>query len=185
MALALREHRKTVFRRAVLPQPLGGGGANAPARFRKRQALYVQERFRVRNGGPVEGAACCEDLAFSCDFPYSDPAYALLDWHNALEMRRNLSRTTLLVQSIDIIPLQDITDEDCFREGIVEEWRALNEPPVYLIPGSGIEADTPRRAFAAHWNQLQGSGGWNANPWVYRVGVRVYHQNVNVLLHGG
>lgn len=186
MSLALREHRKTVFRRAVLPQPLGGDGANAPARFRRRQALYVQERFRVRSGAPVDCAECPEQLAFACDFPYSDRSYALLTgWHSALEMRRNLSRTTLIVQSVTVLPLQDITDEDCFREGIVEEWRALNEPPVYLIPGSSIEADTPRRAFAIHWDQLQGRGGWNSNPFVYRVECRVYHANVNVLLHGG
>jgi hypothetical protein len=145
----------------------------------------VTERFRLRrNGAALDEAVCCTDLAFAADFPYNDPAYALLiGWHHASQMGRHLSRLTLLVEDVRIQRVQDITDADCFAEGVVAEHRTLDGPPVYLVPGSDIEAASPREAYARFWQQL--GGDWNASAWVYAVTFKTVHENVNVLLHGG
>lgn len=155
-------------------------------RFAAGDVLFVQEKFRVRRSGCApEDAACPADAAFACDFPYSDPAFLMIDWRHALEMGPHLSRTTLLVERVQIRRVQDITDTEALAEGVVEEHRTLDGPPIALVPGSDIEAGSPRKAFALLWDQLNGAGAWARNPWVYALTVRAIHANVNVLLHGG
>jgi hypothetical protein len=63
--------------------------------------------------------------------------------------------------------LQDISDEDCLREG-VERWL-----DGYIVSGlmerSGRNNrvfDTPREAFAALIDRINGRGTWQDNPWV-------------------
>ena len=72
--------------------------------------------------------------------------------------------------------LQDITDEDCLREGI-SEFRPetitdsgveVGELQGYTFQGGEIYA-TPREAFAALIDKVSGKGTWESNPyvWVY------------------
>lgn len=63
--------------------------------------------------------------------------------------------------------MQDISDEDCLREG-VERWL-----DGYIVSGlmerSGRNNrvfDTPREAFAALIDRINGRGTWQDNPWV-------------------
>jgi len=63
--------------------------------------------------------------------------------------------------------MQDISDEDCLREG-VERWL-----DGYIVSGlmerSGRNNrvfDTPREAFAALIDRINGRGTWHDNPWV-------------------
>lgn len=64
-------------------------------------------------------------------------------------------------------PEQGISDEDCLREG-VERWL-----DGYIVSGlmerSGRNNrvfDTPRAAFAALIDRINGRGTWQRNPWV-------------------
>ena len=74
--------------------------------------------------------------------------------------------------------LQDITDEDCLKEGVDKGYLG------YYINGlktkdwekeSHVEKDgktyrlfpTPREAFAALIDKVSGKGTWESNPWVY------------------
>ena len=76
--------------------------------------------------------------------------------------------------------LQDISDEDCLREGIYKH----NAAPDALgmdrykfiayaynaMPGENIKRwwfQTPREAFAALIDRISGRGTWQRNPWVY------------------
>lgn len=187
MVRAFRDGRKRHFTRLLNPQPTGAFGMAKPPRFAVGDVIFVQERFRVRRHGcGLEQAQGFEDIAFACDFPYNDPSYALmLGWHSALEMGRHLSRTTLLVESVEVRRVQDTDDATALAEGIVLEYRTLDGPPVALVPETDIEAATPREAFALLWDQLNGPGAWEANGWTYSVTCRPVNGNVNCLLHGG
>lgn len=63
--------------------------------------------------------------------------------------------------------LQDISDEDCLREGLLA---GEQEPKMYgfrLPKGTVISFMTPREAFAALIDRISGRGTWQRNPWVY------------------
>lgn len=80
------------------------------------------------------------------------------------------------VTDIKVERLQDISDEDCLREGVgVEEYMTggINDSSIttydaYLIGGNDdLAFRTPREAFAALIDKISGKGTWERNPWVF------------------
>ena len=72
------------------------------------------------------------------------------------------------ITDIKVERLQDISEEECFKEG-VEKWIDC-----YIVAGimenqgkNNICFDTPREAFAALIDKVSGTGTWNSNPWVF------------------
>lgn len=65
--------------------------------------------------------------------------------------------------------LQDISDEECLREGIRQFTPNFpkNFPihPTHFVIGD-ILKDTPREAFASLIDKVYGRGTWKSNPWV-------------------
>lgn len=66
------------------------------------------------------------------------------------------SRITLEITEVRVERLQDISDEDSLAEGIYPTSTGL-------YPGS------PRAAYQKLWEQINGPGSWEANPWVWCV----------------
>jgi hypothetical protein len=71
--------------------------------------------------------------------------------------------------------LQDISDEDCLKVGIVKDfiipaW-AIGEHYVATYYYEGIGRfdgwDTPREAYAALIDEINGQGTWRSNPWMW------------------
>lgn len=66
--------------------------------------------------------------------------------------------------------LQDISDYDCFREGISELGYESTDTTTYGFAdgkkGTAVEFDTPREAFAALIDKVSGRDTWKSNPWV-------------------
>lgn len=65
--------------------------------------------------------------------------------------------------------LQDISDEDCLKEGI-EKWLSVNKYVYKDIKRERmIIFNTPREAYAVLIDRLNGKGTWASNPivWVY------------------
>ena len=63
--------------------------------------------------------------------------------------------------------LQDISEEDYLREGLLA---GEQEPRMYgfrLPKGTVLSFLTPREAFAALIDRISGRGTWQRNPWVY------------------
>ena len=81
-------------------------------------------------------------------------------WDNKMFIRADLMPHQLRITNVRIERLQDISDEDCIKEGIErdEEVYAFNDYEGYK---------TPRLAFAALINRISGKGTWESNPWVY------------------
>lgn len=73
-------------------------------------------------------------------------------------MPRWASRLTLEVTEIRVERLQDISEADARAEGY-----ELGAPPCI---------DDPRRWYRYLWEQINGAGSWDANPWVWMVGFK-------------
>lgn len=91
-------------------------------------------------------------------------------WNHKLFVRAEACKHRIRITGIRCERLQDISDEDCFREGISESWYESTDTTTYGYAdekkGTAVEFDTPRKAFAALIDKVSGRGTWESNPWV-------------------
>lgn len=89
---------------------------------------------------------------------------------NKMFVRADLMPHQIRITGIRCERLQDISDYDCFREGISESWYESTDTTTYGFTdekkGTAVEFDTPREAFAALIDKVSGRGTWKSNPWV-------------------
>ena len=88
---------------------------------------------------------------------------------NKMFVKAELMPHRIRITGIKCERLQDISDEDCLKEGI----NASNSheigygiPWVYEFAGSKMVYYTPREAFASLIDKVSGRGTWERNPWV-------------------
>jgi hypothetical protein len=94
-----------------------------------------------------------------------------LRWRPSIHMPRWASRILLEVVSVRVERLQDISDEDCLAEGIHAihhegDGTYYHHEHTYADPGNWCHADD---AYQFLWEQINGAGSWDANPWVWVV----------------
>ena len=85
------------------------------------------------------------------------------------------------ITDIKIERLQDISDEDCLKEGIVydEPFPELADPNVYAFPVRGKKrsstwrSPSPRIAFENLIRHMMGKGIWDENPWVFAYSFKL------------
>lgn len=104
----------------------------------------------------------CEDSAGYC---------------NKMFVRADLMPAGIKITAIRIERLQDISDNDCIREGIIKEYHAPGARNFYYVPGIYVPGigvnrvedvhNTPQEAFAFLMDRVSGKGTWDSNPWVF------------------
>ena len=89
-------------------------------------------------------------------------------YRNKMFVKAEYMPHRIRITNIKAERLQDISDEDCLKEG-VEKWIDC-----YIVSGimenqgkNNVCFDTPREAFAALIDRISGRGTWQSNPWVY------------------
>lgn len=96
-------------------------------------------------------------------------------WHNKMFVRPDLMPHLIVIEGIICGRIQEITDEDCIKEGIVQ-WRDFEDCPKNASEiaknGFGYYGywnvyATPKKAFAEFINKIFGKGTWERNP--YRI----------------
>lgn len=123
-----------------------------------------------------------EDEEFGC---YSFPAEQTPGWTNKMFVRAALMPRHIRITDVKVERLQDISDDDCLREGVVKCVHKLpsynTDPSQYLIDyypcqhlidcekkvGWGRVYSTPQAAFAELIDFVSGKGTWDSNPWVF------------------
>lgn len=96
-------------------------------------------------------------------------------WTNKMFVSASLMPHHIRITDVRVERLQDISDEDCLREGVIEDDVPFVEDNFHIIPTRYIKHSrgnywvTPREAFAALIDKVSGRGTWNSNPlvWVY------------------
>lgn len=96
----------------------------------------------------------------------------LAGYKNKMFVRSDLMPHHIKITDVKVERLQDISDEDCLREGIRyyhssdKRW-SNNSGYGYHIPKNGLHLfDTPYKAFANLFERISGKGTWESNPWV-------------------
>ena len=91
-----------------------------------------------------------------------------IHWRPSIHMPRWASRILLEVTAVRVEQLQDISEADAIAEGI-EHWDASgnNEWADYSDP-AGLPLSA-RESYRTLWEQINGPGSWDTNPWVWVV----------------
>lgn len=88
-------------------------------------------------------------------------------YYNKMFVRADLMPHRIRITDVRVERLQDITDEDCGKEGI--DYVGGYSESYYFGHGVGNVrlGNSPREAFAALIDKVSGKGTWERNPWVF------------------
>lgn len=90
-------------------------------------------------------------------------------FNNKLFVAADMMPHQIRITDVRVERLQDISDEDCLKEGV---RKVVNENGIYIqyYVGKGDNAcsfENPREAFAHLINKVSRKGVWEANPYVF------------------
>lgn len=95
-------------------------------------------------------------------------------WENKMYVSAYYCPLRIRITNIRFERLQDISNEDCLREGIHRvriSGKAFSRPVTcYTFNGDTKPMPTymtPKEAFAALIDEINGKGTWEKNPWVF------------------
>ncbi|BEV15092.1 PmgT [Herbaspirillum sp. DW155] len=107
---------------------------------------------------------------FAADYPLDAKRWV---WKPSIHMPRWACRILLEVTGVRVERLQDISNADCWAEGIEEVDGTLDPLKICeLAKRMGRCIDDPSPTFAALWESISGPGSWDANPWVWVIEFR-------------
>lgn len=89
-------------------------------------------------------------------------------WSNKMFVKSDLMPHKIRITKVRIKRLQDISDEDCLKEGIIEDFKGVQ----YAFPTNvgycgQYPFDTAKEAFAELIDKLGRKGTWKSNPFVF------------------
>ena len=123
-----------------------------------------------------------KDLKLNEDFGIKERATDVLSktkgWTNKMYVRADLMPYRIRITGIKGERLQDISERDCRREGIVkkllpgtptedDKYPCAIEKYYYKKNGEKVYFDTAREAFASLINGTSHKNVWEKNPWVF------------------
>ena len=181
---AVLEGRKTMTRRGIPQQvvsnskvyaQLGQRGGN----INDARIEYIVHQSPYKIGEVVAIAQNYESIL--CDLSISDIIRnEISDNHsgykNKMFVKAELMPHHIKISNIRVERLQDISDDDCLREGVRlwedadPEYKLNPLGKLYEIAGRWDGYKSPREAFAALIDKVSGKGTWQSNPlvWVYK-----------------
>ncbi|HDZ3701484.1 TPA: hypothetical protein RSW58_000426 [Vibrio cholerae] len=142
--------------------------------------IYVRETFRLFNRSCECG---CSDYC-SCP-PSGTPFYFATcggdsesKWKPSIHMPRAASRLTLKVTDVRIERVQDITEEQCWKEGVehIDGQFDIHQLSEMAKTFDGTFEDA-KALFACLWDSIYQN--WKENPYVWVIEFEVIHQNVD------
>lgn len=185
MVRALLEGRKTQTRRIIKKQ----AALDAISVFGPNHLLLpgnadlircaVGDRLWVREACAIVGSvdpgfvlyradgyeAECKRHGFDSPFPPESE----VRWRSAIHMPRWASRLNLEVIDVRVERLQNITEEDAKAEGCNPDDSSLN--PNDIGPA--------RQVFGNLWDNINGPGAWDKNPWIAAYTFLVISCNID------
>lgn len=102
-------------------------------------------------------------------------------WKPSIHMPRTASRLTLKVTDVRIEKLQDITEDQCWKEGIehIDGQFDIYQLSEMAKTFDGTFEDA-KASFACLWDSIYKD--WHQNPYVWVIEFEVIHQNVDQYL---
>lgn len=135
----------------------------APVKYQPKyeygEEIAVAQKYKELIG---QGYLCRESDGLVSEEYVTSPGY-----RNKMFVRADLMPHRIRITNIRAERLQDISDGDCLKEGIIV---CEQEPRLFgfrLPKGTILSFLTPREAFADLIDRISGRGTWQRNPWVF------------------
>ena len=94
-------------------------------------------------------------------------------WTPSIHMPRAASRIDLQVTDVRVERLQDISEADCWAEGIEQVMDSFDNDAHFAMANRlGVSVEDAKPLFALLWESINGPGSWDANPWLWVVTFR-------------
>lgn len=115
-----------------------------------------------------------EDVSDKDGFLYH--TFTIAGYDNKMFVRPDLMPHQIRITDVRVERLQDISDEDCIKEGVELNTRQYeyDGTKYYCVRGLGYwrgfgctNFHTPREAFANLIDKVSGKGTWERNPYVF------------------
>ena len=133
-----------------------------------KYGCYVSDiRPKYQIGEVVAVAQAYRDLSQSWEREHMDIASDIIKspgYNNSMFVKAELMPVRIVIDDIGLERLQDISDEDCMKEG-VQSFQNKNGQTIFTYHG-GSCFTTPRLAFASLIEKTCGRGTWDRNPYV-------------------
>lgn len=181
---AVLDGRKTMTRRIINQQTEGWLRMQYDERYddwhRRSPYMYLETLAIAQSYRSILQNTSLRD--FVCQIEYygelSDEFENITDgkgFKNKMFVKAKYMPHHIKISGIRVERLQDISNEDCLREGVrlwedaVPEYQSSPLGKLYEIAGRRDRYKTPREAFAALIDYVSGKGTWESNPlvWVY------------------
>lgn len=94
-------------------------------------------------------------------------------WNNKMFVRAELMPHRIRITGMHIEKLQDISEDDCLKEGIVKydcveyDCFGFRDGNIRSMNGMYIGWKTAKEAFSVLIDKVSGKGTWESNPWVF------------------
>lgn len=127
--------------------------------------LWVRETFLIEESINAQ-------IHYEYKADYSKTMADDVCWKPSIFMPKEASRLKLKVTNIRVERLQDITEEDAIAEGIEKiEGKVIGYPFGVSFNYSNGKGNysTPKEAYMALWEKINGKDSWKSNPWVWVI----------------
>lgn len=126
---------------------------------------------RYNVGEVVAIAQPYKTLYPNADFEMEDSYHFLTEskgWNNKMFVKADLMPHHIIITDVKVERLQDITNEDCLKEGV---WQFCYDKDLFYVSKDIGYADTVAfpSSHEAFWyliNKICGKDTWERNPWV-------------------
>lgn len=180
---AVLEHRKTMTRR-IIPLTESDKKYLATAFDWDIRERVIIDRYAKYKVGDVVAVAQSYKSVFEESLSYALPRYHWLDDHidekgftNKMFVKASEMPHQIQITDIKVERLQDISEEDCLKEGVVYDSRHWVNG--YIVENLWNKVDrqshfrTAQVAFANLINRISGKGTWERNPYVFAYSFKL------------
>lgn len=127
---------------------------------------------KYKVGEVVAIAQSYSDCGNMPDYELDEDGYPIMPkrsgFFNKMFVRADLMPHHIRITDIKIERLQNISDEDCFKEGIFKWDAGQKDIPFYSFHNADIpDYNDSRDAFAELIDKVSGKGTWASNPYAF------------------
>lgn len=108
----------------------------------------------------------CEIMPYLADSFYKPTGSFMKEkpgYHNKMFVKADLMPHQIRITNVRVERLQDITEEDCRREGVQE----AGHHSYYVHGQNDILGLSAKGVFSILFDKISGKGTWDKNPWVF------------------